>query len=133
MSLKNMTLLAGATLSASGGTSLVFADDSVTIPNGVHLIVPADADYQTRRQVTAKVRQPVRDPKTGTYGKDKKSMCHARPVVLTDGSICFETIRVEREMHPSSSAANAVELNKIGAQMLFDTDTDSFWAVGSTS
>lgn len=131
MGLKNMSLLASATVSASGGTALVFANDGVTIQNGLHLIVPADTDYQTRRQVTAKYRPPTLDPKTNSYSKDKKSISLSKPMVLTDGRVVFNTIRIEREVHPSLAAADAVELNKLGAQLLSDTDTDSFWATGS--
>lgn len=131
MGLKTMSLLASATVSASGGTALVFADDGVTIQNGVHLIVPADTDYQTRRQVTAKYRPPTLDPKTATYSKDKKSISLSKPIVLSSGKVVFNTIRLEREVHPSLSAADAVELNKLGAQMLIDADLDAFWASGS--
>jgi len=133
MGLKNMSLLASATVAASGGTAQVFADDGVTIQNGVHLIVPADTDYQTRRQATVKYRQPTLDAKTGVYGKDKKSISYAVPQVLTSGQVVFNTIRIEREVHPSLAAATCVEMNKIGAQLLSDTDLDSFWATGSLS
>jgi hypothetical protein len=111
----------------------VFAEDGVTIQNGLHLIIPADADYQTRRQVTAKYRPPTLDPKTATYSKDKKSISLSKPIVLTDGRVVFNTIRIEREVHPSLAAADAIELNKLGAQMLVDADTDAFWATGSLS
>lgn len=134
MALKNMSLLAAATVSASGGSALVFADDGITIPNGVHLVVPADADYQTRRQCTAKFRPPTLDNKTGVYGKDKKSMSYAKPrVIAATGQVVFDTIRVEREMHPSATAAECTEMNNIGAQLLVDGDTSGFWATGSTS
>jgi hypothetical protein len=133
MGLKNMSLLSATTVSSSGGTALVFSDDGVTIPNGLHLIVPADTDYQTRRQVTVKYRQPTLDAKTGVYGKDKKSICLAQPILLADGKVVFNTIRIEREVHPSVSAASCVEMNKIGAQLLSDTDLDAFWATGSLS
>jgi hypothetical protein len=131
MGLKNMSLLASATVSASGGTALVFADDGVTIQNGVHLMVPADADYQTRRQVTVKYRAPTLAPSTGVYSKDKKSISLALPMLLLDGRVVFNTIRIEREVHPSLSAANALELNNLGAQMLIDADVTAFWATGS--
>jgi hypothetical protein len=133
MGLKNMSLLAVATVTATGGTPLVFADDGVTITNGLHLVVPADTDYQTRRQVTAKYRPPTLDPKTNAYSKDKKSLCLARPVVLADGRVIFNTIRLEREVHPSLSAAEALELNNLGSQMLTDADVAAFWATGSLS
>jgi hypothetical protein len=133
MGLKTMSLLASATVAASGGSALVFADNGVTIANGVQLVVPADADYQTRRMVTVKYRPPTVDTKTNSYGKDKKSVVLAKPVVLSDGRVVFNTIRIEREMHPSMSAAECLEMNKLGAQLLVDADTDAFWATGSVS
>lgn len=131
MGLKTMSLLSAATVSATGGTALAFADDGVSITNGLHLIVPADADYQTRRSVTVKYRPPTIEPKTGAYSKDKKSMCLALPVVLSTGQVVFNTIRIEREVHPSLSAASAAELCSLGAQMLTDADAVAFWATGS--
>lgn len=133
MGLKSMSLLTGAAVSASGGSALVFADDGITIPNGLHLVVPADADYQTRRQLTAKYRPPALDSKTNSYGKDKKSLCYVQPIVLSDGRVVFNTLRIEREVHPSLSAAQCTDLNKIGAQLLSDSDADAFWATGSLS
>lgn len=133
MGLKTMSLLAGATVSASGGTALAFSDDGVSIANGIHLIVPADTDYQTRRMVTVKYRQPTIDAKTGVYSKDKKSISLALPQVLASGQVVFNTIRIEREVHPSLTAAAALELCTLGAQMLVDADTAAFWANGSLS
>lgn len=131
MGLKTMSLLTGATVSATGGTALVFAEDSVNVPNGVHLVVPSETDYQTRTQVTAKVKQPVLDPKTGVYGKDRKTMSCTKPKVLASGQVVFPVIRVEREIHPSMTAAEILELNKLGAQMLVDSDSADFWASGT--
>lgn len=131
MGLKNMSLLSSATIAPSGGTAQVFADNGVTIQNGVQLVVPADTDYSIRRMATVKYRPPTVDPKTGVYGKDKKSISYVKPTVLTSGAIVFNTIRIEREVHPTLSAADCTEMNKIGAQMLVDADTDGFWATGS--
>lgn len=131
MGLKNMSLLTGATITPSGGTALAFADNGVSIQNGLQLIVPSDTDYQTRRQVTAKVKQPVVDTKTGAYGKDRKTISLTKPMVLTDGKVIFNVIRIEREVHPSLAAADVLELNKLGAQLLVDTDLTDFWANGS--
>lgn len=133
MGLKTMSLLSGATLSASGGTALAFAENGATIANGLQLIVPGDTDYATRRYVTIKSRQPTLNPKTGSYGKDKKSMSLTLPCILTDGSVVFNVIRIEREVHPSVSAANVLELNKVAAQFLIDADCTDFWATGSLS
>lgn len=133
MALKNMSLLAAATVAASGGTALVFADNGVTIANGTQLVVPADTDYQTRRMATVKVKPPSINAANGQYGKDKKSISYSIPKVLDDGRVVFNTIRVEREVHPSLTIAECAEINKIGAQLLVDSDTDGFWATGSLS
>jgi len=133
MGLKNMTLSAGVTLTPSGGTNQVFADDGITIQNGVHLIVPADTDYETRRQATAKYRPPAYNANDGSYGKDKKSISYAVPIVLASGKVVFNTIRVEREVHPELSASDAAEMLKIGAQLLDHSDTSAFWSTGSLS
>lgn len=131
MGLKTMSLLAGGSVATTGGTAQVFADDGVTIPNGLHLIVPADTDYQTRRSATVKYRPPTVDPKTGSYTKDKKSISYTVPVVLASGAVVFNVIRIEREVHPSTSAAAQAELCTIGAQLLVDADVAGFWANGS--
>lgn len=133
MGLKTMSLLASATVAASGGSALAFAEDGVAITNGLHLVVPADADYKTRRMVTIKNRPPTYDSKTAVWSKDKKSMSLVLPIVLDDGRTVFNTLRVEREVHPDLEAASCTELNKLAAQMLIDSDTDAFWATGSLS
>jgi len=132
MGLKNMILKAASTgLSVTGGTDFTFCDDGISIANGVHLVVPADTTYTTRRQCTAKYRPPTLDSTTKKYGKDKKSISFVVPKVLADGTIAYNTIRVEREVHPESTSAEQLELNRVGAQLCFDTDLDNFWSAGS--
>lgn len=131
MGLKNASILSGATVSSTGGTALAFAETANSVQNGLQLIVPADTDYATRRSVTVKVKPATLVAKTGVMSKDKKTITFVKPIALTSGEIIFNVIRIEREVHPSLSAAECVELNKIGAQILTDTDFDSFWATGS--
>jgi hypothetical protein len=131
MGLKTMSLLANATVSVTGGTALAFAENGQSIQNGVQLIVPSDTDYQTRRLATAKVKQATLDTKTGAYGKDRKTISITWPQVLPDGKVVFNVMRIEREVHPSFSAANALELLKLGAQACVDSDVTDFWAAGS--
>lgn len=132
MGLKNMSLLSGAAVAATGGTAFVFADDGVTIPNGVHLIVPATADYRVRESVTAKYRPPSLQS-DGSYTRDKKSVSFTVPQLLASGKVVNNVIRIEREVHPELAAAAAVEINKKASQFLFDADTDAFWATGSVA
>lgn len=130
MSLKNASILVGAALSATGGTAKVFADDGVTIQNGLHLTVPAVADFRVRDSLTVKYRPPQLQP-DGAYTRDKKEMSFNIPQLLASGKVVNNVIRVSREVHPELSAAAAVDFNKLAAQMLFDTDFDGFWSAGS--
>jgi len=135
MGLKTMSTIRGAsaTITVAGGSALVFAEDGVTVPNGLHLMVPGDSDYQTRRQCTVKYRPPTLDPKTGVYGKDKKGVTLVFPMSLSDGRVVFNTLRLEREVHPSFEPEQAADLLRVGAQILWGTDAADFWANGSLS
>lgn len=133
MGLKDMTLTQNPTIVVSGGQPVVFAEDGMTVANGLHLIVPADADYQTRRMATVKYRPPTLDPKTGVYGKDKKSISFVQPLVLPSGVVVFNTVRMEREVHPLLPTADATNLLYIGSQMMFASVASAFWATGSRS
>jgi hypothetical protein len=53
------------------------------------------------------------------------------PKILADGSTEYNLIRIEREVHPESTAAEALELNIQGAQLLFDSEVLAFWSAGS--
>jgi hypothetical protein len=132
MSLKNMVVKSGATLAPTGGSDLTFADDGVTVPNGVHLTVPAVSDYKVRPTATFRYRPPTLQT-DGTYTRDKKSASFTVPMTRADGKTVNCVIRIEREVDPEMSAANALDLNVVAAQMLFDADVTNFWAVGSVS
>lgn len=132
MGMKNMSLLSGATISASGGTAVAFVDTGVTVPNGLQVVVPADTNYALRRSATARVRAPAL-AKDGSYGKDKKYVSFTAPKLLANGKIVPNVIRVEREVHPETTAAEALELNKLAAQACIDSDLDNFWTAGSLS
>jgi len=133
MGLKNMSILSGATITPSGGTAMVFADDGTTVQNGVRLVVPATADYRVRESATFKYKAPTLLG-DGTYAKDKKEFTLVIPMILASGKIVYNVIRVSRELHPEFSAANATNFNKLASQMLAgDSDTDGFWSTGSMS
>jgi len=133
MTLRAMSLLTGATITPSGGTAKVFADDGVTVQNGVHLVVPATTDYRVRENVTFKYKPPTL-LNTGVYTRDKKEITFVIPMLLASGLVSFNVFRISREVHPEFSAANATDFNKLACQMLAgDSDTDAFWATGSTA
>lgn len=133
MGLKNMSILTGATITPSGGSAMVFQDDGVFVQNGVHLVVPATADYRVRESATFKYKPPTLQADQ-TYLRDKKEVSLTIPMILASGKIAFNVVRIIREVHPEFSAANATNLNKLASQLLAgDSDTDGFWGAGSLS
>lgn len=130
MALNSFAILEGGTNSSTGGTSVTYSSDGKKVDGGIHVIDAANTDFRTRANVTFKNRDP-KQISDGVFSKDKKSATLVIPKLLTDGTVVYNLIRIEREVHPESSAAEALELNTQGAQLLFDTETAGFWASGS--
>lgn len=131
MPIQSAVVKTGATgLTVVGGSDMSFSPDGVSVPNGIHVSVAADTDFRVRRNCTVKQKLPTLIS-GGGYSKDKKTITFVAPKILADGSTVFNLIRIEREVHPESSAAEALELNLIGGQALADADFASFWAGGS--
>lgn len=133
MSLVNLTVKSGATMAPTGGTDLVFAPDGQTVQNGISLIVPGDATYATRRRSVMKYTPASVIQQTGMYRREVKTLSYTLPMVLADGSVVFNTIRVTREVHPTLAAASVLDLNVVASQLLTDADTTNFWAYGAMS
>lgn len=130
MSVQNASINAGATISATGGTAVNYTPNGITIQNGVQLIDAAITDYRIRPTLTLKVKAPVLD-KNMVYSKDRKSMLLVEPILLASGKVVFNLLRIEREIHPETTAANALSFNTKGAQLLTDADFTNFWSAGS--
>lgn len=114
-----------------GGTDQTFTSDGATVVNGIHVVDAAQADYRIRANASFTVKQPSYDANTGVYSKDKKKVILIQPKILASGKTVFNLIRIEREVHPESTAAEAVDLNRKGAQLLSDADFDNYWTAGS--
>lgn len=130
MGLKNMSINIGGTLANTGGTAKVFADDGVTVPNGVHISVPGTADFRVREHATFRYN-PAALQSDGTYSRQQNTASITVPKLLASGKYVNNTIRVTQDIHPESSATEYADLRKLAAQMLFDSDTDNFWTAGS--
>jgi hypothetical protein len=132
MTLKAMSINIGGTLANTGGTAKVFADDGVTIPNGVHLTVPATADFRVRESASFRYR-PAALQADGTYSRQNNTVSMTVPKLLASGKYVNNVIRITMDVHPESTATEALDLRKLAAQTLFDSDTDNFWTAGSLS
>lgn len=129
MGIQNATLLAGATISVSGGTAKTFNPDGFAVPNGIHVVDIGDADYRTRLNITAKNRNPVLV--NGKFSKAKRWLTLVKPQVEADGSISFNVIRTEIEFTTTLPAADYTDLLKMNAQLFTDSDFTSFLTIGS--
>jgi hypothetical protein len=131
MSLSSFAVLAGGTNSATGGTSKTYAIDGKPVVGGVHVADASVADFRVRPNATFRNREPKYNSALKKFSKDKKGVTLVIPKLLADGSTEYNLIRIEREVHPESTAAEALELNIQGAQLLFDSEVAAFWASGS--
>lgn len=131
MSLQNAVLKSGATaLTPTGGADQTFTPDGVTVKNGVHLADANQADFRVRKNLMVSVKQPALQS-DGSYSKDRKAITLFAPKILASGKTVLNLIRIEREVHPESTAAEALELNMLGGQILSDSDFASYWSAGS--
>lgn len=131
MPIKGMILKKAGTNAVTGGTDVTYSSDGTPVVNGTSVINAANTDYRTRESIVVRNRKPTYEAKTKSFTKDKKTVTFQQPKILADGSVVANLIRIEREVHPESTAAEAAELNCQGAQLLFDSDMASFWSVGS--
>lgn len=118
-------------MTPTGGSNITLTEDGVQVTNGKHVSNAADTDFRTRRNLSVKNRTP--SYQNGVYSKDKKTMLFTQPQILADGSTVYNLIRIEREVHPECTAANALDLNMIASQLLTASDFTTFWASGSIS
>jgi len=126
----SLTILDGATVSATGGTGKTYTTDGTIIVGGIHLADASVTDFRIRPNITARVRMPQLQA-DGSYTKMKISAVHTVPQILASGKTVFNLVRTELEVHPELSAAAATELRNKGAQLLFDSEMTNFWSAGS--
>jgi len=118
-------------MTPTGGSDMTFTPDGQTVAGGIHLSNAAQADFRIRENLTLKTKVPTLNPSTGVYSKGKQSCTYVKPKILADGSTVFNLIRIEVEVHPESTAAEALDLRMMGAQFLSDADYNAFWSTGS--
>lgn len=131
MPIQNMIIKAGATsLSVTGGTDITYTPDGTVIEGGVHTANAAQPDFRIRENITWKNKQPALQP-DGSYSKAKRSAVIVFPKLLASGKTVFNLCRLELEVHPETSVAEALNLQLQAAQLLTDSDNASFWSAGS--
>lgn len=122
MALSNANTLSGATITASGGTAVTWATQGL-VGNKNVLVVPADTDFRVRRQIDAVVKQPSPSASAPNgYTQARASVLYKKPILLANGKITVNTVRVEVAYDVETSAAQLTDMLDTGAQMCFDAD-----------
>lgn len=123
-----------AVISVAGGVDVSFAADNIPVENGAHFVDMSISDFRLRPQLTAKYRQPSQSYKNGAvqWSKDRNTLLYVQPFVDSLGTLHYTLLEIRRETHPEQTSDQKLELNRRGAQMLFDTDFANFWAIGAT-
>lgn len=134
MSMKNLILKENAVVTFTGGDPLQFAESMANTGNGLNLVCVSDVVAAQRRQIIAKVRPSVTD-KNGKQSKQKKSLLLVVPHKLEDGvTVVYNTWRIEEEIHPMFSDADATRSRMLATECLAGVGTDScasFWTTGT--
>lgn len=134
MGIVNSTLLAGATVAATGGTSLTLAPDGQSSPGAVHVANMAITDFRVRPNAWFRSKvATVLDKLKGVFSKGKRSVVYVKPKLLSSGELIYPLIRIELEDHPEMTAAEVSALVTEGAQLLCDSDYTAFWTTGNLS
>lgn len=131
MALSNATLIAGATITTTGGTTLNFAPSSQISLDGIELINTDEADFRIRKRITCRSKSPSYNSAANLWSKGKNFVTLIAPKILADLTVTFPTGRIELDYHPEMTAAERLEMRKLLAQSLLDTDFEKFWETGS--
>jgi len=122
MSLRDATLLSGATMAPTGGSTLTFGAKGSEL-NKVNLYVPADTDLRLRREIAC----TTKDPKVSTsapngYTQARASAQLKSPLLLDNGAITVNTVTIQVSFDVETTDAEKDELLVLGSQMLNDAD-----------
>jgi hypothetical protein len=131
MSIKSFTLLEGASITPSGGTSKT-CSELMQIQDGYRIHIEEDTDYETKRYLDFKSREPR--PKAEApngYTQARRSLLIRHPLSLDNGKITVNTSSYVLAIDPETSAAEVAEYLIEMAQLLVATATSQFFSVGS--
>lgn len=131
MSVQNATILAGPTISVSGGVSKPFTPSSQKVNNGINIVDTTATDYRTRPNVSLRATEAQYDRLGSCVAKAVRKATATRPKVLTNGSIEFPCIEIALKVHPETTDAELISLIEMAVQILTGTHFENFRKFGS--
>jgi hypothetical protein len=133
MSISALSLMKNATSgTVTGGTAMALSSDGEEVKNGVHVADMSESDFTIRTNMTLRTRNPVKQP-DGSYSKGKRWITIVVPKTLDDGTIVFNLIRQEMEIHPKTTTAEIANIELLASQVWTDSDLSDFRRNGSLS
>jgi hypothetical protein len=131
MAIINGTVLENATgASYSVGTSKTWALTGQPVVGGINVAFMTDTDYRTRRNASFKSRVP--QVRNGKFGLARAQALYVVPILLeSDGSVVFNTLRMQLDTHPELPLAGLSDMLLIGSQLLTDAQYSGFWKTGA--
>lgn len=132
MSIQNMALLTGPTVSITGGTAQTFAPDGTVVNRGVSVSDVSESDIRTRDICVFKNSSGVLQP-DGSWSKDRRSAKFVSPELLSDGNQDFPFFEITLVKSPLHDAAKLTAMKEKAIQLLADSDTANFWSTGALS
>lgn len=131
MSVQNATILAGPTISVTGGTSKAFTPSSQKVINGINIVDTTATDYRTRPNVSLRATEAQYDRLGNCVAKAIRKATATRPKVLANGSIEFPCAEVTLKVHPETTDAELTSIIEMAVQLLTDVDFENFRKFGS--
>lgn len=130
MSITNLALLTGPTISVSGGTAKSFAPDGTKVTRGIQVADVAEADIRTRDLCVFK-NTSGQLQNDGTWSKDRRSAKIVAPEVLSNGVQDFPFFEITLVKSPLHDAAKLAAMKELAIQLLTDSDLSNFWLTGA--
>lgn len=130
MSLVNLTLLTGPTVSITGGTSVQFSPEGTDVKNGLSVVDSTESDIRTQDKVIFKGTRGTLQP-DGTWSKDRRSAKFVSPDLLPDGTQDFPFFEISYVGSPLTTATKIAEMKLKAIQLIHDSDCSAFWATGA--
>lgn len=131
MGVQNATILKGASVSFTGGTSVPLKADSVPVKGGIHLVDTTVTDYSTRPNMFLQATSPGYSPTDKSYSNAKKSFKAYFPKALSDGQVKAPSIEIIIRDNPCQTAAEVQAMVDCGLQFLADSDFAEFRTLGA--
>ena len=130
MSITNLTLLNGPTISVTGGTTQTFSPDGSDVKRGVQVADTAEADIRTRDLVVFKNTSGSLQS-DGSWSKDRRSAKFVSPELLPDGKQDFPFFEITLVKSPLHGSAKLAAMKEKAIQLISDSDLSGFWLTGS--